>query len=146
LIRIEIQTNYGDKMRNKEVTVKDLKQFGLVLALILAAFSALHFSKGRGYFVYFAAASGVVAVMAILLPKTLRPVYAVFIKIAMAIGWFNARLILCFLFYFLVFPIGFIMRLCGKDPMNRKACKDTGSYWIEREKVSLSRENLEKQY
>lgn len=53
-----------------------------------------------------------------------RP-WMVFADIA---GWVNTRIIMLLLFYMLILPIGFIMRLVGYDPMQRKIDPDLKSY------------------
>ena len=41
-------------------------------------------------------------------------------KFAEIAGWVNTRLIMLVLFYFLIVPMGLLMRLSGYDPMRRK--------------------------
>jgi hypothetical protein len=36
-------------------------------------------------------------------------------------------------FYFLITPIGLIMRLIGRDPMNRAFDRSANTYWIARD-------------
>ncbi|HNX90788.1 MAG TPA: SxtJ family membrane protein [Candidatus Omnitrophota bacterium] len=132
--------------KNKEVTIKDLKQFGIVLALILWVFGAIQFFKGRDIYIWFAAAGMVSAGMAVFAVPGLRPVYKGFIKLAHAIGWVNARVILFLVYYLLVFPIGVLMRLAGKDSMSANWDKKSDTYWIERPLVVDTKESLENQF
>lgn len=53
-------------------------------------------------------------------PPALSPLYICWMKIGAVLGWVNTRLILLVLFYCLVFPIGLLMRLFGKDAMRNK--------------------------
>jgi hypothetical protein len=49
------------------------------------------------------------------------------------LGWINTRIILGFVFYLIVTPIGFIRRLLGKDPMGKEIRADINSYRIIRQ-------------
>jgi hypothetical protein len=56
---------------------------------------------------------------AIFTPHTLDPFYKVWMKVGHALGWVNSRIILSIFFYLIVTPIGFFMRLTGKNPLER---------------------------
>jgi len=88
--------------------------------------------------------AGILWVPALLMPSVLRPVYVTWMKIGHVLGWINTRIILGVLFYALVFPMGLIMRLFGKDPMARKINKSISSYRME--SVSEPKDRLEKPY
>jgi hypothetical protein len=55
-----------------------------------------------------------------------------------ALGWINTRIILGTLFYTLVTATGLIMRLSGRDPMNRRLDPQADSYRRTREPRSSS--------
>ena len=76
----------------------------------------------------------------------LRPVYAVFIKVAHAIGWFNTKVILTLIYFALITPIAVIMRVLGNDPLNMKTDKKLSTYWVKRPVLKAAREQLEKQF
>lgn len=81
---------------------------------------------------------------ALVCPHLLNPVYRVWMKIGMALGWVNSRIILGLVYYTLVFPMGVLMRLLGKDPMRRKYDKSAQSYRIPSQREP--RERMEKPY
>ncbi len=131
----------------KNITNKDLRQFGLVLAGILAVLGAIHFFKGHmGAYPWFGAFAACFFIISIAAPGMLRPVYHVFIKVAHVIGWVNTRLILIFVYYFILTPIGLIMKIAGKDQLNRKLQPAEESYWIRREQTAATKETLERQF
>ena len=88
--------------------------------------------------------AGLLWVPALLIPRVLRPVYIIWMKIGHAIGWVNTRIILGVLFYVLVLPMGLIMRLFGKDPMAMKVDKTASSYRVK--SVSEPKDRLEKPF
>lgn len=132
------------KPRNE---IKDLRQFGIVLAGILLVFGFIHFLKGRAVlFRYFLGFGLVFLALSLAIPRSLKGVYAVFLKIAHMLGWFNTRVILIFIYYVVLTPIALVFRLSGKDLLNRKPDKNAKSYWIKRTVTKPLKEQLEKQF
>jgi hypothetical protein len=60
------------------------------------------------------------------------------------LGWINTRIILGFVFYVVVTPIGLYRRLLGKDPMGRQLRPELDSYRVVRNPRRSS--HLTKQY
>lgn len=60
------------------------------------------------------------------------------------LGWINTRIILGFVFYLVVTPMGIVRRWLGKDPMGRRWQPDLQSYRVPREPRSAA--HLKKQY
>lgn len=107
-----------------------LRKFGLTTAAITAVLFGLFlpwlFSHDLPKWPWIIA--GVLLIWALILPTTLKPIYQVWMKIGHVLGWINTRIILSILFYLLFMPIGFIMRLLGKDPLKRSLSRDKKSY------------------
>lgn len=134
-------------MNKKNDEVKYLRQFGIVLAAILSVLGLINFFKGRiTQFTWFFAVGIVAFCLAVMKPIALKGPYAVFMKIAHAIGWFNTRAILIIIYLLIVTPIGIIMRILGNDPLNIKYRGGKTTYWISRSSPKPSPERLEKQY
>jgi hypothetical protein len=70
---------------------------------------------------------------AVVYPRALGPVHRVWMKIGHALGWINTRIILGFLFYVIVTPLGLLMRLRGKDPMRRAFDPRAATYRLPRQ-------------
>ncbi len=126
---------------------KQIRTFGLGLAVILSIFAVLNFFKGHQTVAVTLLIFGTVsAVLAILCQPLLKPVYIVFIKIAHVLGWINTRILLGLIFYVIITPIGFILKIFGKDLLDRKIELDKQSYWIKRENVATEKSRYEKQF
>ena len=79
-------------------------------------------------------------------PLLLRPVFQVWLKVAHFIGQVNTQVILTLLFYLVFTPYGVVMRLFGRDSMQRKL-KSAGTYWESLEFEGLKdRTRYEKQF
>ena len=75
---------------------------------------------------------------------SLQPVYRGWMKFGLLLSKITTPLILGIVFYGLIFPMGLIMRLAGKDPMLRRLDDKLESYWIIREKAP--RKNVERPF
>ena len=134
-------------MQKKRDELKDLRQFGMVLAIISIVSGSIYFLKHRIILAqWFCGAGLVVLSLGLLAPRTLKHVYTVFLKAAHAIGWFNTRVILILIYYIVLTPIALVVKIFGKDLLNRKMDKNTSSYWAKRELVKPVKEELEKQF
>lgn len=62
-------------------------------------------------------------------PTTLRPVYRVWMGVAVVLGTIMTRVLLTLVFVLLVVPIGFALKLAGKDLLDRRLDRARTTYW-----------------
>jgi hypothetical protein len=74
--------------------------------------------------------SGLLWSLALIVPKSLGPVYKSWMLVGTLLGVVNTRVILAFLFYLLFTPVRVLLQLLGKDPMKRKFDPDVNSYKV----------------
>ena len=65
---------------------------------------------------------------------------------AVALGWLNTRILLGVVFYLLMTPTGWIMRLLGKDALERKFRTNKETYWHDISGETFDPKNYERQY
>ena len=65
--------------------------------------------------------------------ELLKPLNSTWIKLGEILGKIIAPIIMAVIFFFILTPLSFIIRIFGKDPLKLKISKDN-SYWIKREK------------
>ncbi len=110
-----------------------LRSFGLTFGAIIGVLFGLLlpwlFSYGFPWWPWFVGA--VFVGWALAAPNSLKPVYILWMKIGLVINALVTRIILGIVFYLIVLPTGFILRLRGGDPMRRKLDKDMTSYRVE---------------
>lgn len=125
---------------------KGLRQFGLVTgAIVVALFGlAIPWLIGRPWPYWPWYIAGTLWVMAVVLPAALNPVYHIWMRFGLVLGWINTRIILGFLFYALFTPISLLLFLMRKDPMRRKKESEAESYRIDA--VNQSKEHMERPY
>jgi len=109
-----------------------LRKFGFILSFgmigifgVLIPFLKDHLMPSWPY------AIGIVILIPTLIqPLWLKAIYTPWMKLGAILGWFNTRVLLGILFFFLITPMGIIMRLWKKDPMQRSFDKNKQSYRI----------------
>jgi Saxitoxin biosynthesis operon protein SxtJ len=128
-----------------EITNKQLRSFGFTVGGIFALIALwpliVRAEDPRWWAVVVA---GCLLVPAVVFPKSLAWVYKGWMALGHVLGWINTRIILGFVFYFVVTPIGIVRRLLGKDPMGRRLRPDLESYRVPRNPRPAS--HLTRQY
>jgi ABC-type uncharacterized transport system permease subunit len=90
---------------------------------------------------------GLAALMtAWLLPLALRPVYKVWMKLALVLGFISSHVILALLYYLVFTPIGLALRVFGKNPLALGIEKKAASYWIKRDSRVFPKQRYEKMF
>ena len=125
--------NWIDRIveRPSPPTVAELRSCGLLMGLLIAGLFGLLFPWlwSLKLPVWPWIAGGLFILWALILPATLAPLFYGWTIAGGVLGAINTRIILALLFYLLFFPLGFLMRLGGWDPL-RRAWKSDGSYRI----------------
>jgi hypothetical protein len=102
--------------------VKTLRSYGLLMgSIIIGLFGLLLpwlFARGHHWWPWIA--GGLFISMALVAPRTLGPVHALWMRLGHVMGAINTRLVLLALFVFVVTPTGWVLRLLGRDPMRKK--------------------------
>lgn len=134
-------------MTESGTTRKELRKFAIALIVVAGGVGSVWLWKDHrttAFVFYLFALWG--ALSSFLFPPLVRPVHWFLTKVARALGWFNTRLILIVMFYALFTPIGLLLRILGKDLLNRKIDPDAPSYWIAREEEEFDPTRYEKQF
>ncbi len=132
-----------------EVTKSDLRKFGFIMGGMFALIFGLIFpwigdKTSETWPIWPFIVMAVFWVIAIVAPQILRPVNDIWIKIGNVLGFINTRIILGLMFFVMFFPIGMLLKLFGKDSMDRKLDNDADTY----RKITKhrSKEHLEKPF
>jgi hypothetical protein len=114
---------------------KTMRKFGISTMLGCAAIGAfLYFgiwpaakpSTGFGAFIWIAGA--LTGVTALLGPRIGKPLYCIWMGIGYVVGNIVSRLVLAMVFYLLITPMGLVMRLIGRDPLQLRK-KEAETFW-----------------
>ena len=118
----------------------------IVVPLFFLVFFVIAFWSFRGDFnqirVLPLSISLIFLILGMLNSKLLTPLNKIWIRFGFLIGSIVAPIIMGAIFFFVVTPIGILVRLFGKDLLKLKTNKNTNSYWIKRneEKTSMKKQ------
>ena len=99
------------------VTKRQNVEFGLVAILVMAVLAYWLDDKRLLLSVI------VLSLVVILIPKVLTPFSFIWYKFSFVLGKFMSSVLLGLIFFLIVFPVGYIRRLCKKDSLHLKQFK-----------------------
>jgi hypothetical protein len=118
----------------KDPSERELTWFGVLLGVFFALVGAMAWWRFD--------APGVARVLwglGILLPAVFflvrplrKPMYLGWTYLFFPIGWFLSHLLLTLIYYLLLTPLGWLMRLVAGDPMRRLWEPEADTYWVKR--------------
>jgi len=122
-------------IQTAEVTTSDLRKFGFIMGGMIALIFGLIFpwvfdKTSENWPIWPFIVMAFFFVLAIAVPKVLRPVNHYWLIIGNILGFINSRIILGAMFYLMIFPIGMILKALGKDSMQRKLEENAETYRI----------------
>ena len=124
----------------------ELRKFGLTIGIVLSLWGVLFLWRGKDGYAYLFIIAVVFLFLGCALPPLLKPIYKIWMTLTTFLGWFMTRFILSVLFFFVITPIGFLARLCGKDFLDKKFKKKANSYWISRKTKKCDKISYERQF
>ena len=129
-----------------EINKKSLREFGIVTgAIVVGLFGLLlPWLLDIAYPLWPWYVLAVLGGVAVIMPMALGPVYKVWMRFGLVMGWINTRIILGVVFYFLFAPVAVLLKLLGKDPMHRKLDAKLQTYRINSK--HSPREQMEKPF
>jgi len=117
------------------------ESFGVVFAIVFLLIGLYPLMSGLGVRMWALIVALLLLLSAYFVPKVLSIPNKLWFKFGMMLGNIIAPLIMAFVYFFTVFPIGLIMRLLGKDLLMQKIDKNLKSYWVERKEPVGSMKN-----
>ena len=117
------------------------KSFGIVFSIVFLIVSLYPLTNFKGISIWALIVSIIFLLLAFLAPKILTLPNKLWFKFGILLGSIIAPIVMAFVYFATVLPIGLIMRLLGKDLLNQKLDKNSKSYWIERKEPIGSMKN-----
>ena len=132
--------------REEGVKISSDRSFGLVFAGLFALLGILSIYHGTTRWYYWFPVAALFGVIAYIAPGVLAPLNRAWAKFGHLLHMAINPIVLGILFYVCISPIGFLMRLAGKDPMRRKFEPAAKSYWIARTPPGPAPETFKNQF
>ncbi|GAC1395167.1 MAG: hypothetical protein NVSMB68_12200 [Thermoanaerobaculia bacterium] len=124
---------------------KQLIAFGVTISVAMALLALVRVWR-RGLdeiAILVLVSSALFALTAFLTPETVAPIHRWWMRFAEVLSWINTRVLLILIFYLVVTPLGLVMRLLRRAPLDM-ARRD--SYWTEPPGNSYGDRHYEKQF
>lgn len=84
--------------------------------------------------------------VSLIAPVWLAPLNRLWLKFGELLHSITSPIILGVMFFLVITPIGFLMRLAGKDLLRMKLDRDCASYWIQRKPPGPEKTSLKRQF
>ena len=114
-----------------EIKIGSNRSFGLVFFVVFLLISLYPLLKGSDLRIWSLLISFIFLALGLVNSNLITPLNKLWFKFGLLIGKVISPLIMGFIFFVVVTPIGIIMRLLRKDLLNLKYNKKK-SYWIEK--------------
>ena len=110
------------------------KSFGLLFFVVFLIIGLWPLKNGENLNFYFIAVSIIFLILGLINSKLLSPLNKSWIKLGEILGIIIAPIVMALVYFVILTPVSFIVRIFGKDLLNLKLLKDKETYWIKRKK------------
>jgi len=111
------------------------KSFGLLFFVIFLIIGLWPLKNGENLNFYFITASLIFLTLGLINSKLLSPLNKSWIKLGEILGIIIAPIVMALVYFVILTPVSFIVRIFGKDLLNLKLLKEKETYWIKRKKT-----------
>ena len=118
-------------MKNTEIKIGSNKSFGIVFFIVFLLIAIYPLINNGELRIWSLVVAIIFLILGLINSKVLTPLNKLWFKFGLLLGKIVSPLIMGFIFFFVVTPIAFIMRIIGKDLLNLKF-NDKKTYWIEK--------------
>ena len=120
--------------QKSKIEVSSNRSFGLVFFVVFLIIGLWPLLDGGQFKIWSLFFSLFFLVLGLLNSKLLTPLNLLWTKFGILLGNVLAPIVMSFIFFLVVTPIGLLMRIMGRDLLRTKYNKSGKSYWIKREK------------
>ena len=120
--------------QKSKIKVSSNRSFGLVFFVVFLIIGLWPLLDGGQFKIWSLFFSLLFLVLGLTNSKLLTPINLLWTKFGILLGNIFAPIVMSFIFFLVVTPIGLLMRIMGRDLLRTKYNKSGKSYWIKREK------------
>jgi len=115
----------------EDIKISSNRSFGIVFFIFFLIIALYPLINNENIRLWSLMISFVFLILGLLNSNYLRPLNKIWFKFGIFLGKLISPIIMGIIFFFVVTPIGLLMRLLGKDVLNLKY-SEYKSYWIEK--------------
>ena len=119
---------YSDKIK-----ISSNRSFGLLFFVVFLIVSLWPLTSVGSIRIWSAIISAVFLILGLINSRLLTPLNVFWFKLGMILGAIISPIVMGIVFFIVVTPTGFILRIMGKDLLNKKYDKEKETYWIKRD-------------
>ena len=123
-------------MRGKsKIKIGSNRNFGLVFFFVFLIISLWPLLNEGAPRIWSLAIAIIFLILGLLNSKILTPLNILWFKFGLLLGAIVSPIVMGVIFFLVITPIGFFMKIIGKDLLNNKYDNKKKSYWIDRSKT-----------
>lgn len=135
-----------DIQEHSAVAIGSERSFGLVFAAVFAVVALLPLLDGAGPRPWALGIAAAFLAAAVLRPSLLAPANRAWFRLGMLLGAVVTPVVMALVFFLAVTPTALLLRLFGKDPLNRRFDPAAASYWIPRDPEADAQSSMTNQF
>ena len=122
----------------QNLKISSNRSFGIVFFIFFLILGLWPLSNNNPVNILLIIISITFLILGLINSKMLYPLNKLWFKFGIALGAIVAPIVMGVIFFALITPIAFLMRITGKDLLRKKYNKNINSYWIKRDKFVSS--------
>lgn len=136
--------SFREEFESLPTDIPALRKFGLVVGGVFLAIAGFLVWRDVSWGVYLGYLGAPLALLGLVVPAILKPVYLAWMAMAIVLGSIVTRILLTIFFFLVITPVALFFKLIGRDALTRKVDRDAKTYWIEKEYLITDRSRFEK--
>ena len=121
------------RVDSDKIKISSNRSFGLLFFVIFLIVSLWPLTHEGSIRIWSVIVSAVFLILGLINSRLLTPLNVLWFKLGMILGAIISPIVMGIVFFLVVTPTGFILRIMGKDLLNKKYNKKKETYWIKRE-------------
>jgi hypothetical protein len=127
------------------LTATEGRKFGLTVGIAFLVLAGLAWWRGKHTTSTILQILGILLILAgLVLPTYMGPVQRFWMGIAHAISKVTTPIFLAVIYFVVIAPAGFVLRLFGRKPLQPP--RDATTYWVTRERKPRTADHMQHQY
>ena len=110
------------------------RSFGILFFIVFLILSLWPLKNGSNINLYFIIVSAIFLILGLINSKLLSPFNKSWIKLGEILGIVIAPIVMVLVYFVILTPVSFIVRIFGKDLLGLNFVKEKETYWIKRKK------------
>ena len=122
------------RVDSDKIKISSNRSFGLLFFVVFLIVSLWPLTHEGSIRIWSVIISAVFLILGLINSRLLTPLNLLWFKFGMILGAIISPIVMGFVFFLVVTPTGLILRMMGKDLLNKKYDKKKKTYWIIRNK------------